>query len=316
MPASASAKARGGGEAIGWELLERGGHRGIHLVGDGLPQFGDRSCLGRHHLGDDGLGGGPGEGRLAHQHLVGHAAEGVDIAAGPDLPLAHRLLGRHVVGRAEAHAGFGHPGAARGAGCQRDAEVGYQCAPVVQQDVLGLDVAMDHAVAVGVVEGGGHLGRDPDSIAHRELLFAVEPVAERFAFDVRHDVEDGPVHFARIEQRQDVRMLEGRGGFDLLEESLGADHGRQFGPEHFDGHFPAVAEVVGQVDGGHPALAELALDPVAVGQGGSEAVDLRSLLHPRRQIGEPMLHQHHGLPGSPASALLLREQERAPPRLH
>ena len=35
----------------------------------------------------------------------------------------------------------------------------------------------------------------------------------------------------------------------------------------------AVAQVLGKIDGGHPALAELALDPIAVGEGGCETRD-------------------------------------------
>ena len=40
----------------------------------------------------------------------------------------------------------------------------------------------------------------------------------------------------------------------------------QLGPEHLDRHLAAVPEVVGQVDRGHPAAAELAEDGVAVGE--------------------------------------------------
>ena len=144
-----------------------------------------------HHLGDDRLRRGSGERRLAGQHLVGHAPERVDIGARRDLPLAHRLLGTHVVRGAEGHAGLGHPGAAGLAGRQRDTEVGHQRATVVQQDVLRLDVAVDHPVAVGVVERAGDLGRDPDGIVDRELLLAAQPVAQRFAFHERHHIVRG-----------------------------------------------------------------------------------------------------------------------------
>ena len=50
---------------------------------------------------------------------------------------------------------------------------------VVQQDVLGLDVAVDHAVAVGVVERVGDLGGDADRVGDGELLLAVQPIAQR-----------------------------------------------------------------------------------------------------------------------------------------
>ena len=71
---------------------------------------------------------------------------------------------------------------------QGDAEVGDQRAAVVQQDVLGLDVAVDHAMPVGVVEGAGDLGREADGVGDRQLFLALQPVAQRFALDERHDV--------------------------------------------------------------------------------------------------------------------------------
>ena len=62
-------------------------------------------------------------------------------------------------------------------------------------------------------------------------------------------------------------MLQRRDGLDLAEEPLGADHRGQLGPQHLDGDLAAVLEVVREIDGGHAALAQLALDAVAVGQG-------------------------------------------------
>ena len=43
---------------------------------------------------------------------------------------------------------------------------------VGEQDVLGLDVAVDHAVLVGVLERAGRLARDPERVVHRELPLA------------------------------------------------------------------------------------------------------------------------------------------------
>ena len=62
---------------------------------------------------------------------------------------------------------------------------------------------------------------------------------------------------------------------DLREEPLGADDGGELGAEHLDGDLAVVAEVLGEVDGGHAALAQLALDPVAVGQGRAEGIQRR-----------------------------------------
>ena len=66
-------------------------------------------------------------------------------------------------------------------------------------------------------------------------------------------------------------MLQRGGGGDLLHEALGAQHGGQFGLEHLDRDLALVLEILGQVHGGHAALPELALEAVAVGEGGGEA---------------------------------------------
>ena len=54
-------------------------------------------------------------------------------------------------------------------------------------------------------------------------------------------------------------------------EPLGAEHGGELGLEDLERDLAVVLEVLGEVDGGHAALAQLALDAVAVGEGGGEA---------------------------------------------
>ena len=86
---------------------------------------------------------------------------------------------------------------------------------------------------------------------------------QRLTLDVGHDVEEERVRLARIKERQDVRVLEVRGGLDLSQEALGPDYGCQFGLQDLERDFTLVLEVVGEVDGRHAAFAELALDVVA-----------------------------------------------------
>ena len=57
---------------------------------------------------------------------------------------------------------------------------------------------------------------------------------------------------------------------DLAEKSLGTEHRAELGIEHLDGHLAMVPQVVGQVDGGHPASPELTVEGVAVGQPGPQ----------------------------------------------
>ena len=60
-------------------------------------------------------------------------------------------------------------------------------------------------------------------------------------------------------------MVELGGDRDLAQEPLGAERVGEFGVEDLDRHGAVVLEVVREVDGGHAAVAELALDAVAVG---------------------------------------------------
>ncbi len=77
-----------------------------------------------------------------------------------------------------------------------------------------------------------------------ELLLAVQPVAQRLALDEGHDVEQVAVGLARVEERQDVRVLEIGGELDLGQEALGADHGGELGPEDLQRDPPVVPDVL------------------------------------------------------------------------
>ena len=68
-------------------------------------------------------------------------------------------------------------------------------------------------------------------------------------------------------------MIETRGDLDLGQKSLGAEHGGELGPEHLERDLAVVLDVAREVDRGHAAGAELALDAVAVGECGGEARD-------------------------------------------
>jgi hypothetical protein len=59
----------------------------------------------------------------------------------------------------------------------------------------------------------------------------------------------------------------------LAEETLGADRGCQLRPKHFERHLPFVLQVAGEVDHGHAAAAEFALDVVTIGETGFQPVE-------------------------------------------
>ena len=75
-----------------------------------------------------------------------------------------------------------------------------------------------------------------------------------------------PARLARVVDGEDVGVLQPGGELDLALEPLGAERGGELGEEHLEGDRAVVPEVLGQVDRGHAAAAELALEPVAVRQ--------------------------------------------------
>ena len=100
-------------------------------------------------------------GQAPGDQLVGDDPERVQVGARPGL-LAARLLGRQVGGGAEHRADLGDAGLLGRLG---DAEVGeLDLALARAQQVAGLDVAVDHAVAVGVVQALARLLDDRDRL--------------------------------------------------------------------------------------------------------------------------------------------------------
>ncbi len=130
---------------------------------------------------------------------------------------------------------------------------------------------MDHVVPMRVGKRVRDGGGDLDRFIDPELRFAIQLVTQRLAVDERHDVIQERVGLARIEQRKDVRVLEIGGGRDFLHEAFGPEHRSEFGSQHLDRHLALVLEVLGEVDRRHAAFAEVALDLVAVREGGREA---------------------------------------------
>ena len=63
-------------------------------------------------------------------------------------------------------------------------------------------------------------------------------------------------------------MLETSGELNLPEKALGTECGDELRAQELDGNQPAVLEVAGEVDRGHPTPSEFALEAVAVGEGG------------------------------------------------
>ena len=216
------------------------------------------------HAGDDTLQRGRGERWFPREHFKGDRTQRIDVGPGVDTALAHRLFRRHVVRRTEREPRLRHALTARVLQRQRDAEVRYERMAALQQNVLRLDVAMDHATLVGVLQRIRHFTRNAQRVIHRELTLPIESAAQRLAVDERHHVEQLTIGAAAVEQRQDVRMLQRGGKLDLLKKPLRADDRTELGMQQLDRHVAPVTHVLGQIHGRHAALPELAFQPVAI----------------------------------------------------
>ena len=82
---------------------------------------------------------------------------------------------------------------------------------------------MDDPFPVGVGERVEHVAQDPYGILQWQLALAREPVPQRLALHVRHDVEDVLAGLAAVVQRQDRGVLQLRRHLDLAQEPIGAE---------------------------------------------------------------------------------------------
>src|SRR5207245_2797628 len=141
-------------------------------------------------------------------------------------------------------------------------------------NVLWLDVAVHYVAAVGVAQGVRHFLDDLYGLLARGLPLPLQSLAQRLALDVRHHVVQGALGSAGVVQRQDVGVGEPRRDLDLAQEALGAERRGDLGPQHLDRDRPAVLEILREIDRGHPTVADLPLQCVAVGESRAERLEL------------------------------------------
>ncbi len=211
------------------------------------------------HLVQDRVHGVGVERLLAREQLVEHGPQREDVGAGIGLGAPH-LLGGHVVRRAHHHPGAGH---LRGADAGQ-AEVHDLDAPVGQDaDVGGLEVAVHDPLLVRV----GQPFRD--LLHHVELVPQVveapggDQLLEVGPVEQLHGQVELALLAAEIEDGDDVRMVEARGGLRLAVEPLdelvvgGVELGHRL-----DRDVTVQRPVVGAIDVAHGPRANLGDDQV------------------------------------------------------
>ena len=138
-----------------------------------------------------------------------------------------------------------------------------------QEDVVGLEIAMDDADPVRGAQRRGDLPRDACGDQRGELSEALESRAERFALEELHD----DVRVARgrepeVVDLDDARVADRRRGARLVEEAL-HDPGiaRELREQHLHRRQPTERRVYRLVDDAHAAPPDLAPHCVAADDG-------------------------------------------------
>ncbi len=246
---------------------ERRGHRRV--------RFRERPGIAvQDGVEDDGLGV-PLEGPVAGGHLVEHRAEREEVRARVGRQPA-RLLGRHVVDRAEDGPGRrqirrsrGRRGRSRLADRRawalelRQAEIEeLHLAARRHHHVHRLQVAVDDAFRVRRLERVGHLDPEIEELPDFHRL-PREPRRERFAFDELHHDERLPVVLLDGVHGTDAGMVQGRGRSRLALEPLQCRRVlRELRREELHRDAPPEPRVFRLEHHAHAAGAELAQDPV------------------------------------------------------
>ena len=161
-----------------------------------------QGCGHMHNANRQTVAGGVGH--FAGQHLIKHHAQTVQISAAIDFSAA-QLLRAHVIRRAHDRAGVGHHRDAVDG--SRDAEIAqYARAIVTQQNIIGLNVAVDIAFAVRIIQSQRHLEH------HAQGLIAFQGLVVRWHNRAAGEVFHGNVGLlaadANIENTHDMTMLQ------------------------------------------------------------------------------------------------------------
>jgi hypothetical protein len=260
------------GEAVPGQLRDRLHDRGGQGSGDVGPPAGQRCRLIQHLHREDVAPPRPDERRRATEQLIKDDPQRVDVGAVIDQPIdAAALLGRHVRGRPQQRSRQrvdGRP--ADRIGHLRDPEVDdlHAIATAVrdEEQIVGLEIAMDDPARVGRRQRLGRLHADVDDGGGVQGATAGGPLAEGLALQqlhrhVRHPLRQQP----HVEHLHHARMVDRERRARLVEEARGDRRvAHQLGPKDLDRDPAFQQRMTGLVHDAHPAPAQDADQGVVV----------------------------------------------------
>jgi hypothetical protein len=228
----------------------------------------------------------PFERPLAGEAEVEDAGERVLVASAVER-LALDLLRGGVIDAADELAGLGLAG--YGGAPLREPEVGeigVVPAPsgLREQDVARLYVPVHEAFLVGGVERVRHLSHDPDRSSRLERPFAPDEVLERIAGDVAHGDEQGPVRRSRLEDGDNVWMIEARRQVRfVLDPAPEIGILGQLRRQQLERDLPTQPHLLGEVDDAHATPPQEGLDAVAGKLRPDHGIDLHQVIKNPRE---------------------------------
>jgi hypothetical protein len=245
-----------------WTLGEEGeddGFEGRRQVGPPGARRNDRGVQVERNHRQRILGG---ERELAGNQFIQHDAQGIQVRPPVD-GAAHRLFRSKVEDRPYDLAALGQ---ARGHRLGQAEVHQFDLPAWRQKDVLGLQVAVDDSVLMGVIESLQDPVRDGDD--RREFTRRID--VERPTLDQLHHDERRRLPFHKgltdIVDRDDVGMIEAGGRLRLGQDALpSAVLARRL--EHFDRHRSIEQQVAAAVDDAHAAAPQLVFESVSVVEG-------------------------------------------------
>jgi hypothetical protein len=138
------------------------------------------------------------------------------------------------------------------------------CEALADQDVVGLDVAVDDPVAVREAERLEHLVRVRERLGDRQRAAGHDELLEAAALDHLHCDVVRPLGLAAVVDGDDVGMRERRRRLGLAPEALDEKLVVRVAiVQDLDRHAATEILVLCEIDVRHPAGPELADDPVA-----------------------------------------------------
>ena len=146
----------------------------------------------------------------------------------------------------------------------RQAEIGqHDVIAAVDQEVGRLDVEVDDVGLVRGMERGDGVAQEPLGVFLGEPALVSIQFVEGLALDVGHAEENDVAFLADVENRDDVRMAQGRDGARLVLEILDVvGVGGVLGPQDLDGDVALQRRFQRPENRAHAALGDLVCDDV------------------------------------------------------